>query len=132
MIRFTGPRTIRSSCRTTSPRVVRRRSEADIDMIRRTVTVTLENGLHMVPASTIAKAARDFRGHVVLRHDQITADARSVLDLLQLKAECGVVLELEADGDGEADLVNAIAELFATNFAAAHRSEGPGAGTRAP
>lgn len=101
-------------------------------MIRRTVTVTLENGLHMVPASTIARAARDFAGRVVLRHDQITADARSVLDLLQLRAECGVILELEAEGDGEADVVNAIAELFATNFAAAHRGNGPAAGTHVP
>jgi phosphotransferase system HPr (HPr) family protein len=101
-------------------------------MIRRTVTVTLENGLHMVPASTIAKAARDFRGHVVLRHDQITADARSVLDLLQLRAECGVVLELEAEGDGEAEVVNAIAHLFASNFAVERPAHAPGAGTPDP
>jgi len=101
-------------------------------MIRRTVTVTLENGLHMVPASAIARAARDFCGHVILRHNEITADARSLLDLLQLKAECGVILELEADGDGEANVVNAIAELFASNFAAAHAGPGQGAGTNGP
>ncbi|MFO1095372.1 MAG: HPr family phosphocarrier protein [Planctomycetaceae bacterium] len=101
-------------------------------MIRRTVTVTLENGLHMVPASTIARAARDFRGHLVLRHDHITADAHSVLDLLQLKAEYGVVLEIEADGDGAADVVNAIERLFISNFAVQQPAGAPGAGTPDP
>jgi phosphotransferase system HPr (HPr) family protein len=99
-------------------------------MIRRTVTVTLENGLHMVPASEIAKAVRDFQGRVVLRRDDIIADARSVLDLLQLKAEFGTHLEVEADGDGDARVVEAIAQLFALNFAverpAAARSAGTG------
>ena len=87
-------------------------------MIRRTVTVMLENGLHMVPASEIAKAVRDFTGRVVIRRDQIIADARSVLDLLQLKAECGTMLEVEADGEGAAQVVDDIARLFALNFKA--------------
>jgi phosphocarrier protein HPr len=97
-------------------------------MIRRTVTVTLENGLHMVPASEIAKSVRDFKGRVVLRRDQVIADARSILDLLQLKAEYGTTLEVEADGDGADSVVDAIARLFALNFAV-ERPAAPGAGT---
>ena len=98
-------------------------------MIRRIVTVTLENGLHMVPASEIAKAVRDFRGRVVLRRDNIVADAHSVLDLLQLKAECGTNLEVEADGDGDTLVVDAIAQLFALNFAVERPAAARSAGT---
>lgn len=101
-------------------------------MIRRNVTVTLENGLHMVPASAIARAVKNFHGHVVLRHNEITADARSLLDLLQLKAEHGVTLELEADGEGAAEVVEAIAHLFASNFADAHTANAPAQGTPDP
>jgi phosphocarrier protein HPr len=98
-------------------------------MIRRTVTVTLDNGLHMVPASEIAKAVRDFTGKVVIRRDQIIADARSVLDLLQLKAECGTLLEVEAEGDGAAQVVEAIARLFALNFMAERNVSASDGGT---
>jgi phosphotransferase system HPr (HPr) family protein len=98
-------------------------------MIRRTVTVTLENGLHMVPASEIAKAVRDFSGRVVIRREDIVADARSVLDLLQLRAECGTNLEVEAEGDGDALVVDAIAQLFALNFAVERRPAAGSAGT---
>ena len=85
-------------------------------VIRRTVTVALENGLHMVPCSEIAKAVRDFNGRVQLRRDKIIADARSVLDLLQLKAEHGTALEIEADGAAAEDVVARIVRLFETNF----------------
>lgn len=91
-------------------------TEPGNDMIRRTVTVMLENGLHMVPASEIAKEVRGFDGHIVIRRDQTAADPRSVLDLLQLKAECGAELEVEADGEGADQIVDAIARLFALNF----------------
>lgn len=101
-------------------------------MIRRNVTVTLENGLHMVPASAIAKTAKNFHGRVVLRHNDIIADARSLLDLLQLKADFGVTLELEADGEGAADVVDAIVHLFASNFADAHQAHAPAPETNGP
>ena len=84
--------------------------------MRRTVSVTLENGLHMVPCSEIAKSVRDLPGRVQLRRDKIVADARSVLDLLQLKAEHGTSLEVEAEGDAAQDIVDRIVRLFELNF----------------
>ena len=85
-------------------------------IVRRTVTVTLENGLHMVPCSEIAKFVRDFSGQVSIRRDQFAADARSILDLLQLKAECGTMLTVEAQGHAAEELVDGLARLFAANF----------------
>jgi phosphotransferase system HPr (HPr) family protein len=84
--------------------------------VRRTVTVTLEHGLHMVPCSEIAKLVRDYPGSVWVRNDQFSADARSLLDLLQLKAEHGTQLVLEAGGDGAEAIVEGLARLFETNF----------------
>lgn len=84
--------------------------------VRRTVIVNLENGLHMVPCSEIAKFVRDYTGLVSIRRDQYAADAHSILDLLQLKAECGTTLTVEAQGDGAEQLVDGLARLFAANF----------------
>lgn len=86
------------------------------DIVRRIVTVNLENGLHMVPCSEIAKFVARYPGTIVIRRDEIVADARSVLDLLQLKAEQGTELTLEAGGDGAVGLVDGLEQLFKVNF----------------
>lgn len=83
---------------------------------RRTVTVTLENGLHMVPCSEIAKFVRDFPGQVLIHKEEYAADARSILDLLQLKAERGTTLIVEAQGESADVVVDGLARLFASNF----------------
>jgi phosphotransferase system HPr (HPr) family protein len=78
--------------------------------------VTLENGLHMVPCSEIAKFVRDFPGQVLIHKDQYAADARSILDLLQLKAEHGTTLIVEAQGESAEVVVEGLVRLFASKF----------------
>lgn len=85
-------------------------------VVRRELTVELENGLHMVPCSAIAKAAREFAGEVRIIHGKITADASSVFDLLGLGASRGSVLTLEADGDGAESLLDRLAPMFGKDF----------------
>ena len=84
-------------------------------VIRQTVTVTLENGLHLVPCSEIVKFVRDFQGDVRIQRDEIVADPRSVLDLLQLKAEKGTELILEASGNDAESVVQGLASLLSAN-----------------
>lgn len=86
------------------------------DVTRRTVTVGLPNGLHMVPCSGIAKLAAKSASTVRIVGNNVTADAKSVLDLLQLKAECGAELIVEAEGEDAAAAVESIVRLFETNF----------------
>lgn len=85
-------------------------------VIRQTVTVTLENGLHLVPCSEIVKFVRDFQGDVRILRDDVVADPRSVLDLLQLKAEKGTELILEASGNDAEAVVQGLASLLAANI----------------
>lgn len=85
-------------------------------VIRQTVTVTRENGLHLVPCSEIVKFVRDFPGDVRIMRDEIVADPRSVLDLLQLKAEKGTELILEASGNDAEAIVQGLAALLAADF----------------
>lgn len=82
----------------------------------RDVTLKLENGLHLVPCSRIAEFVRDFPGTVSLRYDDQTVDAKSIFDLLTLRAPFGSVLTFEICGEGSADLADRLGALFDRNF----------------
>jgi len=85
---------------------------------RQTVTVNLENGLHLVPCSMIAKIAGQFDGDVRIHKGAQSVDAKTVFDLITLSAVQGTVLTLEAGGNGSAGIVDKLAHLFESNFEA--------------
>ncbi len=82
----------------------------------REVTVNLESGLHMVPCSRIAEHVRDFAGTVCIMVEDRSVDAKSIFDLLTLRAPLGTVLTIEAVGPNSDDLVQGLAALFERNF----------------
>lgn len=86
------------------------------DPVRRTVTVDLENGLHLVPCSQIAQAARRHGGDIRIRNGQKAADAKNVLDLMTLRAEFGTQLEIEANGAAANEVLEIIVQLFQSKF----------------
>ncbi len=84
---------------------------------RRKVVVTLKNGLHVRPMSLIVQAAGKFPGDVhIRREDGYTVNAKSMFDLLTLKAEHGMELMLEARGDKAAELLDQLESLFDSRF----------------
>ena len=80
-------------------------------VIARTVTVKLENGLHLVPSSKIVQLVQKCGCSLKIRKGDQTVDGTSVLELLTLAAERGTQLHLEATGDQADAVLNAIAEL---------------------
>jgi phosphocarrier protein HPr len=85
---------------------------------RQTVTVELENGLHLVPCSQIAQAARRYACAVTIYKGTQAVDAKNVLDLMTLNADHGTQLDLEASGDGAAEAIEELVRLFESNFEA--------------
>ena len=86
---------------------------------RETVTVDLENGLHLVPCSRIANIAKQYKDCDVHVHkDETTVDAKTILELMQLNAGQGTTLVLEARGDGADKAISQLVELFQSNFEA--------------
>ena len=80
----------------------------------------------MVPCSLIAKFVQPFAGSVRISRDDVTADAKSILDLLQLKAECGSTVIVEAAGEGADELLDGLVSLFDAGFSVeGQRSSGP-------
>lgn len=80
------------------------------------VTVGLENGLHLGPSSQIVKLAQKYGCELWIHKGERTVDGTSMLDLLTLAAEHGTLLKLEARGKRAAEVLQALSQLFATNF----------------
>ncbi len=85
-------------------------------VVRHSVVVNLENGLHLVPCSQIAQVARRHVGEVRIRNGEKAVDAKNVLDLMTLRAEFGTTLELEATGAAADDVILELVRLFDLKF----------------
>ena len=87
-------------------------------MAQAETTVTLNNrmGLHARPSTQIATTASRFAADVLIVKDDQRADAKSVLELLMLAAECGSELKISANGPDAAAAVAAVVDLVATRF----------------
>lgn len=82
----------------------------------KTVVLTNRMGLHARPSTQIATAASRFGSDVTITKDDMTVDAKSVLELLMLAAECGSELTIQADGSDAQATVQAIAGLIESRF----------------
>lgn len=85
--------------------------------VSRTVTVGLENGLHLVPCSRLVRLVNGLGCDVRLRKGSMNADGKNIFDLMSLAAEFGDQLELMASGEGAEEALAKIVQLFESNFA---------------
>jgi phosphotransferase system HPr (HPr) family protein len=85
--------------------------------VSRTVTVGLENGLHLVPCSRLVKLANGLGCDVRIRKGSVNADGKNIFDLMGLAAAFGDQLELLATGQGADEAIAKLVQLFESNFA---------------
>lgn len=81
-------------------------------MIKKTLMVNEEHGIHARPASKISLACRDLDSKVTFIKDSRKADGRSILQVLLLAAEQGAQIEVMVEGGDEAAAMDRITELF--------------------
>jgi phosphotransferase system HPr (HPr) family protein len=87
-----------------------------VQTVRREVTLTIENGLHLQPISQIVRCAQSFAAAVTVLHGGKRADAKSAFDLMLLGAECGAKMTVEASGADASAALAAIEALFESGF----------------
>jgi phosphocarrier protein len=73
-------------------------------------------GIHARPASMIVQTAIKFKSQISIIKEGTTADAKSIMNVLMLGAECGTMVTVRANGPDEQDAVNAVAQLFEQKF----------------
>ena len=85
-------------------------------LVRRDVVVKNANGLHLLPCSLIARTVKEFDGTVKLIRGAQAANAKSIMDVIQLGAVCGTELVVEVEGHGAEGLMHQLEQLFADEF----------------
>ena len=74
--------------------------------------VEWKHGLHLLPASRLARIAAGCRSSIRVICGQKAADAASVLSLLILGAVAGSLLTVEVSGEDEAEALQAVQQFF--------------------
>lgn len=80
------------------------------------VVLTNKMGLHARPSTQIANTAGRFSSEVSIAKEGLTVDAKSVLELLMLAAECGSELQVSAEGDDAEEAIRSVVELVEGRF----------------
>lgn len=83
-----------------------------------TQTVTIQNkiGLHARPASMLVNAAGRFQSDIMLKNGTRAATAKSMINLLALRAKMNDTITIEAEGSDEKEAVSALVKLINSKF----------------
>jgi len=85
-------------------------------MIEKTITVTNKMGLHARPSARVVQTATRFKSEVFLIKGDMIINAKSMLGVIALAAECGTELLVRAVGADEKEAVRALVQLFKKEF----------------
>ena len=85
-------------------------------MPERAVQVVNANGIHARPAAEIMKVAGRFRAHITIARDDLEVNAKSIMGVMMLAAECGSTVHLRADGDDAEGAIDALSVLISSKF----------------
>lgn len=88
----------------------------NVASIGRILTVTNATGLHARPAALFVQTAARFNASIEIRHRNRTADAKRILQVLQLGVSKGATVEIVATGEDAEDAVNALEALVENRF----------------
>ncbi len=80
----------------------------------KSIEVQIKNkaGLHARPSSLFVQTASEYDSDVIVKCDDEEVNGKSIMGLMLLAAEQGRTLVLEADGEDEDHLLEALRELI--------------------
>ncbi|WP_319203551.1 HPr family phosphocarrier protein [uncultured Ilyobacter sp.] len=80
----------------------------------KSIEVQIKNkaGLHARPSSLFVQTASEFDSDVIVKCDDEEVNGKSIMGLMLLAAEQGRTLVLEADGEDENHLLEALRDLI--------------------
>jgi len=85
-------------------------------MIERELTIVNQLGMHARPAAQVVRTASAFKADVEIVRDGMAVNAKSIMGVMMLAAECGCSVVVRASGDDEAAAVDALAKLVSEGF----------------
>jgi phosphocarrier protein len=85
-------------------------------LVRRTVKICNQKGLHARAAARFVKTAGQFEAEVTVRKNGTQVSGRSIMGLMMLAAASGTIVEIAAAGRDAAAAVDALARLIECKF----------------
>src|SRR5438105_1511219 len=85
-------------------------------MPEREVKIVNKLGIHARPAAEIVKAAGKFRSNITIVRDDLEVNAKSIMGVMMLAAECGATIVLRAIGEDADAALDALATVIANKF----------------
>ena len=85
-------------------------------MIERDIEIKNKLGLHARAAAKLVHTAARFRSDIKIRKGDEEVDGKSILGILLLAAGRGTTITVKANGDDEAEAVDAIEKLIDAKF----------------
>ncbi|MGB8356041.1 MAG: HPr family phosphocarrier protein [Chthoniobacteraceae bacterium] len=76
------------------------------------VTVVNKLGLHARPASEFVRCARTFKSSVMIKKNDETFSATSILDVLSANLDCGSAFVIEANGPDAETALERLGQLL--------------------
>jgi phosphotransferase system HPr (HPr) family protein len=91
----------------------------------KTVTATVSDpvGFHLRAAGRIVKLTKTFASVVTIRYNGRSANAKSIMGLASLGAECGTRVEIELSGPDETEAAGQIVKLIEIDLAKPDHNE---------
>ena len=85
-------------------------------MIKTTITISNKLGLHARASAKLTKLAGSFPCEVWISKGERRVNAKSIMGVMMLAAGIGSEIEIETDGDQEAQAMDALLALLADKF----------------
>ena len=85
-------------------------------MQKQTTTVVNKLGLHARASAKLTKLAGAFPCQVWITKGDRRVNAKSIIGVMMLAAGIGSVVDIETDGEQEAEALQALLDLFADKF----------------
>lgn len=89
--------------------------DAQVNLTREYVVVG-EHGLTMLCCSQLQQHFEQFEGTIQVSHGAISADGRSMIDLLQLRAKQGAVLSFHVTGTDSERLLQQVESILSRHI----------------
>ena len=87
-----------------------------VTLIEREVLIINRAGIHARPAAKLVRTAGAFASDIFLESGGERVNGKSIMGIITLGATYQTTVRIIADGDDEADAVEALEDLFARRF----------------
>ena len=85
-------------------------------MPEREAKIVNKLGIHARPAAEIVKTAGKFKSSITIVRDDLEVNAKSIMGVMMLAAECGATIRIRAEGDDADAAIDALTDLIANRF----------------